>query len=124
MHHGEGLQLFNRMALSVPGLPVYRARAQRFARFYIGEDPGAPNDDPEHKLIRSMLNGSKGPMLRTATALDWVGDPFDPSGFVALHDEHTYAQFLEHYREYGDVVGDHFLNLVATTLPTDAFLVT
>ncbi len=124
MHHGEGLQLFNRMALSVPTLPAYRQRAQRFAGFYMGEDPDAPNYDPAHKLIRSMLNGSKGPMLRNATALDWVGDPFDLTGFVAEHGEHTYAQFLAHYREYSDVVGDHFLNLVATTLPTDAFLVT
>jgi len=124
MHHGEGLQLFNRMNLSVPALAVYRARAKRFAGFYMGEDPDAPNYDPEHKLIRSMINGSRGPMLRKATALDWVGDPFDTSGFVALHGESTYAQFLEHYQEYTDVVGDHFLNLVATSLPTDAYLVT
>jgi hypothetical protein len=124
MHHGEGLQLFNRMLLSVPSLPVYRERARRFAGFYMGEDKDAPNYDPAHKLIRSMLNGSRGPMLRKATPVDWVGDPFDATGFVALHGEHSYAQFLEHYREYTDVVGDHFLNLVATTLPTDAYLVT
>jgi hypothetical protein len=41
-----------------------------------------------------------------------------------LHGESTYAQFLEHYKEYTDVVGDHFLNLVATTLPTNAYLLT
>ncbi len=69
-----------------------------------------------------MQNGSKGPMLRKATALDWVGDPFDVAKFVAGHGESTYAQFLKHYEEYGDVVGDHFLNLVATTLPADAYL--
>ena len=124
MHHGEGLQLFNRMALSVPTLPIYRERAKRFAAFYMGEDPAAPNYDPQKKLIRSMINGSVGPLLRKATALDWVGDPFDATGFVALHGESTYKQFLEHYQEYTDVVGDHFLNLVATTLPTDAYLVT
>ena len=90
----------------------------------MGEDPEAPNYDPENKLIRSMINGSLGPMLRKATALDWVGDPFDTTGFVALHGESTYAQFLEHYQEYTDVAGDHFLNLVATTLPTNAFLLT
>ena len=39
MHHGEGLQLFNRMSLSVPALPAYRERARRFAGFYMGEDP-------------------------------------------------------------------------------------
>ena len=124
MHHGEGLQLFNRMGLSVPGLPAYRERVPRFAGFYMGDDPEAPNYDPEKKLIRSMMNGSRGPMLRPATALDWAGDPFDTSGFVALHGETTYAQFLDHYREYTDVVGDHFLNLVATTLPTNAYLLT
>jgi hypothetical protein len=124
MHHGEGLQLFNRMALSSPALRSYRERARRFAGFYMGEDPSAPNYDPDRRLIRSMINGSIGPLLRPATALDWVGDPFDASGFVALHGERTYAQFLEHYQEYTDVVGDHFLNLVATTLPADAYLVT
>jgi hypothetical protein len=123
MHHGEGLRTFNLMGLSVPTLPIYQERARRWAGLYMGEDPAAPNYDPKLKLIRSMQNGSKGPMLRPATALDWVGDPFDPAGFVAGHGESTYAQFLEHYREYSDVAGDHFLNLVATTLPTDAFLI-
>jgi len=61
-------------------------------------------------------------MLRKATALDWVGDPFDVKGFDALHGESTFEQFLAHYAEYGDVVGDHFLNLVATTLPMNAYL--
>lgn len=124
MHHGEGLQLFNRMNLSIPTDPVYQARARRFAGFYMGEDPEAPNYDATHKIIRSMQNGSRGPMLRKATALDWVGDPFDVTGFDALHGESTFAQFLAHYEEYTDVAGDHFLNLVATTLPTDAYLVT
>ena len=124
MHHGEGLQLFNRMALSAPELPAYRDRTRRFAAMYMGEDPQAPNYDSERKLIRSMINGSRGPMLRKATALDWVGDPFDTTGFVALHGESTYKQFLEHYEEYTDVAGDHFLNLVATTLPTNAYLAT
>ena len=49
MHHGEGLQLFNRMALSAPDLPAYRERARRFAGFYMGEDPDAPNYDPEQE---------------------------------------------------------------------------
>ena len=49
MHHGEGLQLFNRMALSAPRLPAYRERARRFAALYMGEDPDAPNYDPQKK---------------------------------------------------------------------------
>jgi len=61
-------------------------------------------------------------MLRKATPLDWVGDPFDVKNFIAEHGESTFEQFLAHYQEYGDVAGDHFLNLVATTLPTNAYL--
>ena len=122
MHHGEGLRTFNLMGLSVPTLPVYQERVRRFAGLYMDEDPDAQNYDPKLKLIRSMLNGSKGPMLRKANALDWVGDPFNVAHFIAGHGENTYKQFLEHYQEYGDVVGDHFLNLVATTLPLDAYL--
>ena len=122
MHHGEGLQLFNRMGLSIPMDPKYQERARRFAGFYMGDDPEAPNYDPVHKIIRSMQNGSRGPMLRKATPLDWVGDPFDVSRFKAEHGESTFDQFLAHYKEYSDVVGDHFLNLVATTLPMNAYL--
>lgn len=122
MHLGEGLRTFNLMGLSVPNLPAYQERARRWAGLYMAEDPDAPNYDPQRKLIRSMENGAIGPMLREATPIDWVGDPFDVARFVAGHGEHTFAQFLQHYAEYGDVVGDHFLNLVATTLPTDAYL--
>ena len=122
MHHGEGLQLFNRMGLSIPSDGTYQARARRFAGFYMGEDPEAANYDPSRKIIRSMENGSRGPMLRKATPIDWVGDPFDVGGFDALHGESTFEQFRAHYQEYGDVIGDHFLNLVATTLPMDAYL--
>jgi hypothetical protein len=124
MHHGEGLQLFNRMGLSLPNDARYKERARRFAGFYMAEDPEAPNYDPQHKIIRSLLNGSRGPLLRKATALDWVGDPFDPSGFVTLHGEKSFEEMLAHYEEYSDVVGDSFLNLAATVLPMDAYLVT
>jgi hypothetical protein len=124
MHHGEGLRAFNMMGLSMTAAPSYQARVRSFAGLYMGEDPTAPNYDPQVRIIRSMQNGSKGPMLRKATPLDWVGDPFETKGFKLGHGESTYAEFLEHYREYGDVAGDHFINLVATTLPTNAFLLT
>ena len=121
-HHGEGLQLFNRMALSVPTDPKYLERVRRFAGFYMGEDPDAPNYDPKHNIIRSMMNGSKGPLLRKATSIEWVGEPFDMTGFDALHGERNFDEFIAHYQEYHDVVGDHALNLVATTLPANALL--
>ena len=31
---------------------------------YMGEDPQAQNYDKDHRIIRSLLNGSRGPMLR------------------------------------------------------------
>ena len=37
---------------------------------YMGDDPEAPNYDKDKKLIRSLLTGSRGPMLRKATGLD------------------------------------------------------
>jgi len=123
-HHGEGLQLFNRMALSVPADPKYIERVRRFAGFYMGEDPDVPNYDAKHNIIRSMMNGSKGPLLRKATAIEWVGEPFDMVGFDALHGERNFDEFVAHYREYHDVVGDHALNLVATTLPANAYFAT
>jgi hypothetical protein len=123
-HHGEGLQLFNRMALSVPTDPKYLERVRRFAGFYMGEDPEAANYDAKHNIIRSMMNGSKGPLLRKATSMDWVGEPFDMGGFDALHGERNFDEFLAHYQEYHDVVGDHALNLVATTLHANAYFAT
>src|SRR5215831_10420183 len=74
MHHGEGLRVFNRMGLSVPDDAKYQERVRRFAGFYMGEDAEAQNYDAQRKLIRSLINGSRGPMLRKATAIDWVGD--------------------------------------------------
>ncbi len=62
-HNGEGLTVFAQMPLGNPYDRRYRERIKRFAGFYMDEDPGAPNYDPKLKLIKSMMNGSKGPML-------------------------------------------------------------
>ena len=63
---------------------LYRERMKRFAGMYMGEDPEAPNYDPVNKVIKSIWNGSKGPMMRKATTYDWVGDPV-PGTFHLLH---------------------------------------
>ena len=121
-HHAEELTLFNVQGLSDPDSPLFRARTRRFAGLYMGEDPDAPNYDPQHEIIRSLMNGSRGPMLRKATALDWAGDPFDTTGFHMEHGEDTYEETLQHYEEYTDVVGDHPLNLFSTTLALNAYM--
>jgi hypothetical protein len=122
MHHGEALRTFNVLALSAPALPAYQKRARTYAALYMGEDPDAPNYDPaaqDHQVDderQPRPDAAEGDVARLG------GDPFDVSKFVALHGEGSYEQFLAHYQEYTDVAGDHFLNLVATTLPLNAYL--
>ena len=125
LHHGEGLTLFAFQGLSNPNDDAFRRRVVRFAGFYMNEDPLAANYDPKHKLIRSLFNGSRGPLLRPATAIDWAGDPVEVEGrFRPRHGERTYAEMLEHFRDYGDIVGDHPQNLLATSLALYAYMAT
>lgn len=120
-HNAEGLTSFNVMGLSTPSDHNLAVRTRRFADLYTGRDASIGNYDPQRRMIRSILNGSRGPMLRQATPLDWAGDPFDPTPFHLEHGEETYAQFLAHYVEYTDVVGDNPLNLQSTTLGLNAY---
>jgi hypothetical protein len=91
----------------------------------LNDDPGAPNYDPKHKIIRSLFNGSRGPLLRKATALDWAGDPIEVENRFHLgHGERSYAQMLEHFKDYNDIIGDSPMNLSATTLALNAYMLT
>ena len=132
-HTGEGMRAFFLMGHSDPEDEQYVSRMERFARMYTGEDPSYGNYDPEHRIIRSIWNGSRGPMLRRATVYDWVGDPV-PGKFHLLHNparttqlldlEEWYPRMLAHCDEYLDSVGDNFLNLAATLLGTNAYALT
>lgn len=130
-HTGEGMRGFMMMGLSDPTDERFQRRMRRFAGLYMNEDPEAPNYDPEKKLIRSIWTGSKGPMLHRATTYDWVGDP-GKGRFHLLHGgqgsdtmadiEADYPEMLEHCAEYLDSVGDHPLNLAATGLGLNAYM--
>ncbi len=132
-HTGEGMRGFMFLGLSDPADEVFRARMRRFAGLYMNEDPEAPNYDPKNRIIRSLWTGSKGPMLRKATTYDWVGDPV-PGRFHLLHSKAgrretldlpaNYSKMLAHCAEYLDSVGDHPLNLAATNLALNAYLLT
>jgi hypothetical protein len=132
-HTGEGMRAFMFLGLSEPASLVYRQRMKRFAGLYMNEDPEASNYDPVHKVIRSIWNGSKGPMMRKATVYDWVGDPVEGS-FHLLHNparrtklldmKTWYPRMLAHCTEYLDSVGDNFLNLAATNLALNAYMLT
>jgi hypothetical protein len=101
LHNGEGLGVFNLLGLSAPDHLATRQRIRRYAGFYRNEDPDAPNYDPEQKIIRSLFTGSRGPLLRPATALDWAGDPIEVGHrFQARHGERTYAYMLDHEPKY------------------------
>ncbi len=132
-HTAEGMRAFLLLGLSDPNNELYRQRTRRFAAMYMGEDPEAPNYDPEHKVIKSIWNGSKGPMMRKATTYDWVGDPV-PGTFHLLHNpagrgtmldlQANYEKMLSHCAEYLDSVGDNSLNLASTILGLNAYMLT
>jgi hypothetical protein len=109
-HTGEGLQAFYWDALGRPGHQANLARARRFAGFYLNEDPGAPNYDPKLRIIRSLFNGSKGPITRPVTPVDWDGD--------------ENPKRAARFSISSNIRGDHPLNLLAVTLATQAYLLT
>jgi len=123
LHNGEGLCVFNLQGLSDPADSKFRQRVRRYAGFYLNEDPDAPNYDPRHKIIRSLFNGSRGPLLRKATALDWAGDPIEIGNRFKLgHGERHYDEMLAHFKDYNDIGGDHPQNLLATCLAVNAYM--
>jgi hypothetical protein len=109
-HTGEGLQAFYWYGLGRPKDPASLDRARRFAGFYMNEDPDAPNYDPKRRIIRSLFNGSKGPVTRPVTPVDWDGD--------------ENPKRAERFNTSSNIRGDHPLNLLATTLATQAYLLT
>ena len=124
-HHGEGYSVCILQGLSDPYDRTLKNRMRRYAGFYMGEDPQADNYDPKHKVIRSMFNGSRGPLMRKATGLDWAGDPIEVEGrFKPGHGERTYEEMVAHFKDYNDVVGDHPLNLGTTALGLNAYMLT
>ncbi len=115
-HNGEGLGPFYYYGLSRPDDPNYLERLRRFSGFYMNEDARAKNYDPEHRIIRSLFNGSSGPKLTPATADDWdgpVGPEVDPS-----------SSRRTRFRKATNIRGDHPLNLNVTMLPFHAYMLT
>ena len=136
MHHGESSLFLYYLSLAGSYGQPERERATRFADFYTGDDPSAPNYDRDLRLMRSPLTGSRGPRFAT-TEEDWAElrgiysqypAPFTDipglRGHVAdWNDPVVFAAILE---KFNDRIarGDVPINLFATTLVTHAFLVT
>ncbi|MEX2300251.1 MAG: hypothetical protein WD733_04905 [Bryobacterales bacterium] len=112
-HTGEALAAFHLYALCRPNDHEYRKRVQRFAGFYTGEDPAVDNYDRQHKIIKSLHNGSRGAKLTPATEQDWGGWPVEGR-----------PERLTRYSTASNIRGDHPLNLAATTLAMNAYMLT
>ena len=121
-HTGEGMAPWYWYGLARPDDPQYLVRARRFAGFYMNEDPEAPNYDPQHKIIRSLFNGSRGPLLTPATEYHWGGNP------RPRHEPRPgQPPRTERWTRMGYTVnlsGDHPQNLMATNLAMTAYLLT
>ncbi len=135
LHAGEGLRSFFFQGLSDPANVRYIERMRRFAGLYLNEDAEARNYDPEHRIIRSVLNGAQGPLLRKLTPQDWIGDPV-PGSFHLLHSKEGDRKMLDFEAEYPSMLasaddpvfesaaGDNPLNLATTNLATCAYMLT
>ena len=74
--------------------------------------PARRTTTPSSRSSAACSTAAAGPLLRKATALDWAGDPIEVEDRFRLgHGEHSYAQMLEHFKDYNDIVGDHPMNL-------------
>lgn len=135
MHHGESYTNFYFMGLADPTNQTFRERAQRFAGLYLNEDPDAINYDPQQKLIRSPITGSRGPRFEN-TADDWITHrpiladyplPYDDIPGVTdssdWNDDQKFPLILKAINERM-MRGDVPLNLTATSMVLNAFMYT
>ncbi|MBM7564197.1 hypothetical protein [Paenibacillus sacheonensis] len=136
MHHGEGYLYFYFLGLAGPATMKDRQRAVRFANMYTGDDEEAQNFDKEKQLMRSPLNGSRGPRFETSRE-DWSTHrgildnylaPYEDipgvdfaSGTCKWSDDTIYGHLIAMMNERMNR-GDVPLNLNATGLVTNAFM--
>ena len=128
VHNGEGYHCLFQQGLCQPWDARWQQRIKRFAGFYLPGDkdePAEPNYDPEHKLIRSALNGSRGPVLGRAELVDWAGDPFEVAGrFSPGRGHRSFDDYLFHFETYRNVEGDIPLNMASTAMAFYAYAAT
>jgi hypothetical protein len=134
MHHGESNLLLYSFALSDPSDPKMRARSLRFIRMYTGDDPLAPNYDRDLRMMRSPINGSRGPWFEN-TIEDWethlevlsaYHPPYNDIPSVIRENWTTRDSFSKVVAVMNERMmrGDVPLNLTATALGAHAFMLT
>ncbi|MEM7536597.1 MAG: hypothetical protein AAF639_30725 [Chloroflexota bacterium] len=146
MHHGESSIYFYYFGLADPMREPDRARTLRFASFYTGEDATADNWNPALKMMRSPINGSKGPRYENSWD-DWSTHrwvlaeypvPFDDLGvpvemkewrqgeivpMADWNDDAVYAKILDALNQR-QMRCDVPLNLTSTSLIAHAYMYT
>ena len=110
-HNSEQYGAFNQLTVADPEDPKFAERVQRFAGFYLNEglpEEAEPNYDFEHHIIRSAMNGSRGALLEMEP--QYWGNKWQEIGK------------RERMKNWTRVQGDMPLNLLATTLPLNAWI--
>ncbi|MCC7261697.1 MAG: hypothetical protein IT369_04150 [Candidatus Latescibacteria bacterium] len=129
LHLSEAYTGFQNFGLADPAIPENTDRARRFAGFYLGEDPEAPNYDPQRRLIRSPLTGSGGPLFTSNPDYNLIYGHASLYPVVASlepgweKDPARHAQIQQLYDEIV-VCGDVPMNLAITGLFSHAFMLT
>ena len=132
-HQGEGNYLFYMLCMADPSSPKHIERAKRFAGFFMNEDPDAQNYDTQHKIIKCAMNGSKGPAFWA-----FAGHPYFPwdgynmpfydipggTSHEAVREDKALRARMGRIHHERQGVGDAVVNLAATTLATNAYLLT
>ncbi len=132
-HQSEGNYLFYMLCMADPNHLTNFDRAKRFAGFFMNEDPDAQNYDPEHKIIKCVMNGSKGPAYwileresyypPNGYNLPFIDVPGCTSRDVMLESDELrdlMGRVIYERQGKGDAVG----NLAATTLAANAYMLT
>ena len=139
MHHGEGYVSFYPLGMADPYDERFRDRSVRFAAMYIGEDPEAQNYDPNQRLMRASMTGSRGPKMSWSKR-DWIPTnanlvyyhlPFDDipgvdssTGWINDHPDDDQFERIVGAMSERMAKGDVPINLTAAPLIADAFLYT
>ena len=134
MHQGEAALLFYLMNLADPDYENSRERSIRFAGFLIDDDPSfaEPCYDHVHRVFKTAIMGSKGPVFRGAedpysyaTYMDGYGLAFyDVPGVETMMDLQDPAKAKCYGRIYSARLGrcDTVTNMLATSMVTNAYL--
>ena len=134
MHQGEAAMFFYFLNLANPTDERNKERSIRFAGFLTNEDPTIPayNYDPEHRVFKTHVMGSNGPVYRRpgapygyGTWMDSYGLPFyDVPGVETMMD----LKDPEKAKRYGAVYAarlgncDTVTNMLSTSMVMNAYL--